>query len=204
MTAAPMPLARAPLLRLATPDDAAAIAAIYAPYVADSAISFELEPPSAEEVAGRIRHILDRTPWIVAELDGVVRAYAYAGRFRERPAYDWTAESTVYVDRSLHRSGLGRACMEALLRVLRLQRFRLVVAGVTLPNAGSEGLHRALGFQPIGTFDGVGFKSGQWWGVSFFALELSPAVDGDEPAPVRRLPDLLGTRELAEAICGDG
>lgn len=204
MTAAQMPLARAPRLRLATPGDAEAVAAIYAPYVAGSAISFELEAPRPEEVSGRIAEILARTPWIVAEVDGAVRAYAYAGRFRERPAYEWTAESTVYVDGSLHRSGLGRACMEALLRVLRLQGFRFVVAGVTLPNAGSEGLHRALGFQPIGTFDGVGFKSGRWWGVSFFGLELFPAVDGAEPAPIRPLPDLIGSHELADAICGRG
>jgi L-amino acid N-acyltransferase YncA len=191
-------------LRLATPADAEAVAAIYAPYVAETSISFEAAPPTAHEMAGRIARTLERTPWIVAEVDGVVRAYAYAGRFRDRAAYDWTAESTVYVDRALHRSGLGRACMEALLRVLRLQGFRLVIAGVTLPNAGSEGLHRALGFQPVGTFDGVGWKSGRWWGVSFFELELFPCVDGEAPAPIRGLPELLGSRALDSAISGEG
>ncbi len=196
--------ADARLLRLATPADADAVAAIYAPYVRETPISFELQPPTAEAMAGRIERTLARTPWVVAEVDGVVRAYAYAGRFRDRAAYDWTAESTVYVDRALHRSGLGRATMAAVLRVLRLQGFRLVIAGITLPNAGSEGLHRALGFEPVGTFDGVGWKAGRWHGVSFFELELFPCVDGPEPTPIRPLPELLGTPELAAAIAGEG
>jgi L-amino acid N-acyltransferase YncA len=198
------------LLRLATPADGDAIAAIYAPYVTETAISFELEPPSAEVMAGRIAAILERGPYIVAEVDGAVRAYAYAGRFRERAAYDWSCESTVYVDRTLHRSGLGRATMEAVLRVLRLQGFRLVIAGVTPPNPGSVGLHRALGFERVGTFENVGWKQGRWWGVEFFELALgsgdggagSGGTDGAEPVPVRPLPDLLGTPELARAISG--
>jgi phosphinothricin acetyltransferase len=193
----------APLLRLATPADGDAVAAIYAPYVNETAISFELTPPSGEEMGARIAKVLERGPYIVAELDGVVRAYAYAGRFRDRAAYDWTAESTVYVDRSLHRAGLGLATMEAVLRVLRLQGFRLVVAGVTPPNRGSVGLHEALGFERVGTFDGVGWKDGRWHGVEFFELELFPAADGQEPAPIRPLPDLVGTPELARAIRGE-
>ena len=189
-------------LRLATPADADAIAAIYAPYVSETAISFELEPPTSAVMAERIAKVLERGPYIVAEVDGVVRAYAYAGRFRDRAAYDWSCESTVYVDRSLHRSGLGRATMEAVIRVARLQGFRLVIAGVTLPNPGSEGLHLALGFRRIGAFDGVGFKSGQWWGVDFFALELFPPVGAAEPSPIRPLTELLGSDELARAIAG--
>ncbi|HEY4751773.1 MAG TPA: GNAT family N-acetyltransferase [Candidatus Limnocylindrales bacterium] len=198
MTAAP------PVLRLATPADGDAIAAIYAPYVNETAISFELTPPTGEEMSARIAKVLEHGPYIVAELDGVVRAYAYAGRFRDRAAYDWTAESTVYVDRSLHRTGLGRATMEAVLRVLRLQGFRVVVAGVTPPNRASVGLHQALGFERVGTFDGVGWKDGRWHGVEFFELELLPAADGREPAPIRPLPDLVGTPELARAIRGEG
>ena len=192
------------VLRLATPADGEAVAAIYTPYVAETAISFELIPPTGAVMAGRIAKALERWPYVVAEVDGVVRAYAYAGRFRERAAYDWTCESTVYVDRSLHRSGLGRATMEALIRVLRLQGFRLVVAGVTPPNPGSAGLHRALGFERVGQFEGVGWKYGRWWGVEFFELELFPAADGADLAPIRPLPALLGTAELARAIAGDG
>lgn len=192
-----------PVIRLATPADAPAIAAIYAPYVTDTAISFELEPPTPEAIAARITAILERGPYVVAEVDGMVVAYAYASRFRDRPAYDWTAESTVYVERSLHRTGLGRAVMEAVLRVLRLQGFRLVIAGITPPNPGSIGLHSALGFAPVGTFASVGWKAGAWHGVEFVALELAPRRDGEVPAPIRPLPDLLGTPELERAVCGE-
>jgi len=191
------------VLRLATPADGNAIAAIYAPYVDETAISFELVPPTGEVIAERISKILEHWPYVVAEVDGAVRAYAYASRFRDRAAYDWTCESTVYVDRSLHRSGLGRATMEAVLRVVRLQGFRLVVAGVTPPNPGSVGLHLALGFERVGTFEGVGWKAGRWHDVEFFELELFPAADGADPAPVRGLPELRGTDDLGRAIKGD-
>ena len=187
-------------VRLATPADGDAVAAIYAPYVAQTAISFELVPPTGAVMAERIARTLERWPYLVAEADGVVAAYAYAGRFRERPAYDWACETTVYVDRSLHRSGLGSAAMSALLRVLGLQGFRLVLAGITPPNPASVGLHEALGFRRVGTFDGVGWKNGRWWGVDFFARELFAAADGHEPSPVRPLPDLAGTAELAAAL----
>ncbi len=190
------------VLRLATAADGAAVAAIYAPYVRDTAISFELRPPDAETMAGRIAATLERTPWVVAEVDGVVRGYAYAGRFRDRPAYDWTAESTVYVDRDRQGAGLGRATMRSVIAILRLQGFHVVVAGVTPPNPRSVALHRSLGFEPVGRFDGVGWKAGRWHGVDFFTLDLAERRDGPEPAPIRPLPALLGTPELAEALAG--
>ncbi len=191
-----------PRLRLATPADGDAVAAVYAPYVRETAISFELAPPAGAEMAGRIARTLERTPWVVAEVDGAVRAYAYAGRFRDRPAYDWTAESAVYVDRGARGAGLGRAAMGALLRILRLQGFRLVVAGVTPPNPASLGLHRALGFEPVGEFGAIGWKAGAWHGVEFLALELFAAREGMPPDPVRPLPELLGTADLAAALAG--
>jgi L-amino acid N-acyltransferase YncA len=191
-----------PILRLATPADGAEVAAVYAPYVLDTAISFELRPPDGEEMAGRIARTLERTPWVVAEVEGVVRAYAYAGRFRERQAYDWTAESTVYVDRAWQGAGLGRAAMRAVLAILRLQGFRLVVAGITPPNPASLALHRSLGFLPVGGFDGVGWKDGAWRGVDFLALELGERRDGVAPAPIRPLPELLRTPGLAAALAG--
>src|SRR3954467_7610904 len=103
--------------RLAVPDDGAACAAIYGPYVAGTAISFEVVPPSASEMASRIARVTGHYPWVVVEADGVVGGYAYATRHRERPAYDWTAETTVYVDEAVHGRGLGRAPMRALVAV---------------------------------------------------------------------------------------
>jgi L-amino acid N-acyltransferase YncA len=189
-------------VRLATPGDGAACAAIYAPYVAETAISFELVPPTADEMAARIARVTAHWPWLVVEVDGVVRGYAYATRHRERPAYDWTTETTVYVDRAFHGRGLGRTAMRALIAVLRLQGFHLVVAGITAPNPGSFGLHRALGFGRIGEFEAIGWKSDAWHGVEFWGLELSPR--DPVPDPVTPIGDLVGTPELAAALEGHG
>jgi len=178
-------------VRLATPDDGAACAAVYRPYVEDAAVSFELVSPVADEMAGRIARTLERTPWLVAEIDGVVRGYAYGSRHRERPAYDWTVETTVYVDEAFVGRGLGRALMSALLRVLRGQGFHLAVAGITLPNPGSVALHRSLGYTRVGEFEAIGWKRGGWHGVDWYALELGPRTAAPAPiVPVRALPDL--------------
>ncbi len=190
------------LVRLATPADGAAVAAVYRPYVEHTPVSFELRPPTADEMAGRITRLLAYSPWVVAEVDGMVSGYAYTSRFRERPAYDWTAESTVYVASAAQGLGLGRALMGAVIRILTLQGYRSVIAGITLPNDASVGLHDALGFTRVGAFDKVGWKDGAWHGVDFFALELAPRVNGEAPGALRPLPELLGTPDLARAILG--
>jgi L-amino acid N-acyltransferase YncA len=193
------PAAR-PHVRLATPDDGPACAAIYAPYVTDTSISFELVPPDGAGMGARITRTIVRTPWVAVEVDGVVRAYAYATRHRERPAYDWTVETAVYVDRECTGMGLGRIAMRAVLAILQLQGAHLVVAGITLPNEGSVRLHQALGFQRIGGFEAIGWKHGQWHGVDWFALELGPR--NGEPAPLVPLPELDGTAVLEAALAG--
>ena len=185
-------------VRLATPTDGAACAAIYAPYVLGSAISFELEPPSEGEMAARIERVTAHWPWVVVEVGGIVRAYAYGTRHRERAAYDWTSETTVYVDGGFRGRGLGRIAMRALVAVLRLQGFHLLVAGITAPNPGSLRLHESLGFRRVGEFEAIGWKSGAWHGVEFWALELGPrdAV----PEPVTPITRLAGTPELEAAL----
>ena len=195
----PSPAVR-PRVRLATPDDGPACAAIYAPYVSSTSISFELVPPDGAEMGARITRTIERTPWVVVEVDGVVRAYAYATRHRERPAYDWTVETAVYVDRDFARLGLGLMAMRAVLAILRVQGAHLVVAGITLPNEGSVRLHLGLGFERIGGFEAIGWKRGGWHGVDWFALELGPRED--EPAPLIPLPRLAGTPELEAALTG--
>ncbi|MEO5965208.1 MAG: N-acetyltransferase family protein [Candidatus Limnocylindrales bacterium] len=189
-------------VRLATPADGAACAAIYEPYVATTSVSFELEAPTGDEMADRIVGTVARSPWVVVELGGVVRSYAYGTRHRDRAAYDWTIETTVYVDRDLRGRGLGRAAMRALVAVLRLQGFHLAVAGITAPNPGSVALHRSLGFERIGEFGAMGWKLDAWHGVEWFALELSSR--DPIPDPVIPLPDLVGTPELAAALGGHG
>lgn len=140
--------------------DAEAIAAIYAPYVADSVISFEDVVPTAAEMAARIERLTRTHAWVVAEDAGEVLGYAYACPHRERAAYRWTTEVTVYVDPRHQRRGAGRALYSALLQRLAEQSYRIALAVIALPNDASVGLHEACGFKPVGVFRRIGFKHG--------------------------------------------
>ena len=121
-------------------------------------------------MAARIRkaHI-----WLVAENDhGQVVGYAYGGPHRDRAAYNSTVEVSAYIDRNLHRTGLGRRLYTALFERLRERGYRLLVAGITLPNEASVGIHEALGFEPVGIYKNIGFKNGEWWDVGWWQLDL--------------------------------
>ncbi len=168
-----------PRIRPATVADAAACARIYAPHVQGSATSFEAVPPDAAELARRIHTIGASWPWLVAEEQGEVLGYAYAGPFRDRAAYDWTCESTVYV--GAPRRGLGRALMQTLIQDLRERGYCTVVAGITLPNDASVGLHEALGFAPAGRMPRVGWKLGRLHDVGFWTLDLGLEEPADRP-----------------------
>ncbi len=160
--------------------DAAACASIYAPYVESGATSFEEHAPSTEEVAARIERVTRTHPWLVAERDGEVLAYAYACPHRQRPAYRWAADVSVYVVDTQHRKGIGRTLYEALLGRLRHQRYRIACAGITLPNEASVQLHERLGFVEVGVYRGIGWKAGAWRDVGWWQLDLAPGA-GDPP-----------------------
>jgi L-amino acid N-acyltransferase YncA len=162
-------------VREATAGDAAACAAIYAPYVTDTVISFEETPPSDAEMAARIAAAL---LWLVLEDEGRVVGYAYAGPFMARAAYRWACEVSVYLERGRSRRGGGRALYEALLAALRDRGYLVAVAGMTLPNPASEGFHRAMGFEPVGTYRRIGYKHGAWHDVAWTQKVLA---EGDEP-----------------------
>ncbi len=170
-------------LRIATPDDAASILAIYTPIVRETHISFELDPPTPGEMRRRIADLLGFAPWLVCEIGGAPAGYAYAARFRDRAAYRWSVETTVYVDPRFHRRGVAGALYGALFQCLRLQGFRTVVAGITLPNEASVRAHEAAGFRPAGAVHRVGFKLGSWWDVGFWDADLTPSGADGEPAP---------------------
>ena len=159
-------------IRLATPEDAPAVLAIYAPIVENTWISFELEVPTREEIAGRIARALERAPWILAEEQGACLGYAYAVPFRARPAYSWSMEVSVYVHHDHQRRGVARALYEALFALLRRQGCQRLIAGIALPNDASVALHESFGFRPVGTFDRVGHKLGDWRAVGFWDLAL--------------------------------
>ena len=185
-------------IRLATMADAPAIAAIYRPAVTDGVISFEYTPPSPSEMGSRMSATLERTPWIVCETNEGMRGYAYAFPHRERAAYQWSVDVSVYVHPAAHRAGIGRALYTSLFQILVLQGFHNAYAGITLPNPASEALHRAFGFTSVGVYRKVGYKFGAWHDVEWLERTLVPHVQ--QPAPPRPLPELIGTPELEEAI----
>ena len=177
-------------IRLVTEQDADAVHGIYAPVGRDTVISFEWEVPTVQEIRGRIGKVLsDGYPWLVAEVDGRVSGYAYAGLFRTRTAYSWTVEVSVYVDPQHHGRGVGRAVYGTLLRVLELQGYRSAYGVATAPNPGSEGMHRSLGFEQVGRFPRVGYKFGRWHDVICWRIGLG----NDEAAPeqLRPVADVL-------------
>jgi L-amino acid N-acyltransferase YncA len=168
------------MIRDASERDAEACAAIYAPYVTDTAITFESEPPTAWQMAERICVALRTHAWVVLEEAGRVVGYAYGGPFKDRPAYRWSCESSVYLEFGRRRTGAGRALYTALFERLARRGFRVAVAGMTLPNDASVGLHRAMGFEPIGTYRRIGWKLGTWHDVAWSQCALGI---GDDPPP---------------------
>jgi phosphinothricin acetyltransferase len=171
------------LVRDASEHDAEACAAIYAPYVIDTAITFENDPPRPAEMAERIAAALRSHAWLVLEDDGRVVGYAYAGPYKSRAAYRWSCEVSVYLEQGLRRSGGGRALYDALFTRLARRGFRTAVAGMTLPNDASAGLHRAMGFEPVGTYRRVGWKHDTWHDVAW--VQRAIASGDDRPAELR-------------------
>lgn len=169
-------------IRLASEDDAPQILEIYSPIVRLTHISFEHDVPDAGEIAERIAMTLRQYPWLVCEIDTRVAGYAYASAFRSRRAYQWTAETTVYVHERYQRRGVARALYSSLLAILRAQGYRSAIGVIALPNAASISAHGALGFQEIGVFKKVGFKFGAWRDTGWWQLDLSPALERP-PAP---------------------
>jgi L-amino acid N-acyltransferase YncA len=170
------------VLRVANPADAPAIAATYAPYVTGTVISFELIPPDEREMANRLAKTLARFPWLVAVDGGDVVGYAYAGAHRERAAYQWAADVSVYLRENWRGRGIGRTLYTALFAILRAQGYCNVYAGITLPNPASVALHEAMGMVPVGVYRHVGYKAGAWHDVGWWQGVLQTLV-ADPPPP---------------------
>ena len=183
-------------IRLAKESDAPAAASIYAPHCESGSVSFETSAPSTEEIARRIQNITQQWPWLVLEDDGTVAGYAYAGRHRERAAYGWAVDTTVYVSDAYHGRGVGRALYTTLFTVLRLQGYFKACAGITLPNPASVALHEAVGFALVGVYRGIGFKLGDWHDVAWYEAELQPeAPNPPAPKPLNAVLDSQGWEE---------
>jgi phosphinothricin acetyltransferase len=185
-------------IREAGPGDVAAIASIYAPYVHDSAISFELASPDAGNIAARIARAADAYPWLVCERVGEVIGYAYASEHRSRAAYRWTVEVSVYVRRDAQRGHVARGLYEALFELLKLQHRCLALAGITMPNPASVGFHEALGFQRCAMYPNTGHKHGAWHDVGWWQRPLGELPE--MPTEPERLTGLRDTPEFAAAL----
>lgn len=165
--------------------DAAAMHAIYAHYVRETAVSFDVEPPGLAEIEARIGAYTQTYPWLVAERDRELVGYAYGSQHRARPSYRWSADVSIYVRPGLGRLGIGRRLYEPLLALLEASGFASLYAGITLPNAGSVGLHEALGFTPIGVYRRVGYKHGAWHDVGWWQRQLTAPCAPEEPGITR-------------------
>lgn len=172
-------------VRRASAADAAACLDIYRPYVLDTAVTFETDVPTVEDMAARIEGALATHEWLVLESDGGIGGYAYAHQFNPRAAYLWSVETSVYVARDRQRTGAGRALYAELLRRLAERGFRRAFAGIAQPNDASNALHGAFGFRPVGRYRRVGWKHGAWHDVEWWQLDLAgPDDEIDPPRPL--------------------
>ena len=185
------------LIRVATEADAAPILDIYAPYIENTSYTFETEVPTIDAFKERINMYLQNWPWLVCEIDEVIAGYAYGARHRERIAYQWSLESSVYVHDDYQRAGVARALYTALIDILKLQGFRNLYAVINLPNEKSVTFHEKLGFEYFATYKNVGYKLGKWKNVGWWQLQLNEYSE-DPAAPVKF--SEVKKREIAKII----
>jgi phosphinothricin acetyltransferase len=189
-------------IRLARPGDAGDIREIYAPAVSSSAVSFETEVPSVEEMRRRVEATLCRFPWLVVVDEGGIEGYAYAGPHRERAAYRWSVDVSVYVRAASRGQGVGTALYGVLLGLVRDLGCCNAYAGITLPNPGSVALHERMGFRPVAVYREVGFKLGRWHDVGWWHLGLRPR--DTPPLPPRGLGEWLEQEGKESPLCAEG
>lgn len=160
-------------IRMARTSDADDISRIYRPFVESTIVSFETAPPEPAQMADRITATISRYPWLVCEWDGRMAGYAYATRHRDRKAYQWSVDTSAYVDPGYWRRGVGRGLYDSLFGILSAQGFMNAYAGIALPNPASVGLHESVGFRPVGVYRSVGYKLGAWHDVGWWERGLN-------------------------------
>jgi phosphinothricin acetyltransferase len=179
-------------VRVANASDARQILEIYTPYILGSAFTFETEVPSEAEFKERMQKYLHARPWLVCTLDGSVICYVYASGHRERAAYQWCCESSVYTKKDFQGMGIGRELYKVLFLILKMQGYRNIYAGITLPNEPSIKLHEKCGFTHFATYDNIGYKLGEWKNVGWWKLSVnhydrkpSPPIAFGEMDPIQ-------------------
>ncbi|TMI66096.1 MAG: N-acetyltransferase family protein [Bacteroidetes bacterium] len=171
-------------IRLATTHDAAGILEIYAPYIENTSFTFETEVPSLEDFQKRISDYLINWPWVVCEIDGVITGYAYGAKYRERTAYQWCVESSIYIHDDFLKHKIGKALYEALIEILKRQGYRNIYAVINLPNDRSVKFHESCGFTYFATYEKVGYKLGKWKNVGWWQLSINE-YGMDPLAPIK-------------------
>lgn len=175
-------------IRAAVPEDASDLVKIYAPYVTDSAVTFEYEIPGTEEFAERIRETLKRYPYLVVEEADSVLGYAYASPFKSRAAYAWSVETSIYLYPNVKGQRIGTALYQELERLLRRQNICNLCACITYPNPESIGFHKKMGYNTVAHFNLAGFKLGAWHDIVWMEKELCP--HSIPPTPFLPFPQL--------------
>jgi phosphinothricin acetyltransferase len=172
------------MIRGATDSDAESILEIYAPYIEDTSYTFETEIPTIDSFKERIISNLQNWPWLVCEIDGVIAGYAYGSKHRERVAYQWSVECSVYVHDNFQRVGVAKGLYTALIGILRLQGFRNLYAVINLPNDKSVAFHENMGFEYFAVYKNVGYKLGKWKNVGWWQLQLNEYTE-EPPPPIK-------------------
>lgn len=175
-------------IRFATRDDASQLLAIYAPFITDSAVSFELEVPSLEDFRKRMEAIQSFYPFLVYETDGKIAGYSYASKHHDRAAYLYSVNLSIYILSEYQRKGIGRKLYSCLFDILIKQGFYTAIAGITLPNEKSVGIHKAMGFQEVGVYRKVGYKFGNWRDVIYLQKPLREY--DSSPSPIKSVNEL--------------
>ncbi len=182
-------------IRPALPSDASSILDIYAPYILNTAVSFETEVPSAANFSERIIANEESWPWLVYESDGLIAGYAYASKHRERTAYQWSVESSVYMSDRLQQKGIATKLYQTLFQILKYQGCRNLYAGITLPNERSIRFHEKMGFKKIADYKNIGYKFNGWHTVRWYELQLNDYTDS--PAPFKKWKEIGSTERDA-------
>jgi len=182
------------LIRIATVDDAVPILNIYSPYIFHTSYTFETEVPDIDTFRERIGLYLQNWPWLVCEIKGDIAGYAYGARYRERVAYQWCVESSVYIHDAHQRRGVAHALYTALIAILKLQGFRNLYAVINLPNERSVAFHEKMGFTYFATYKNVGYKLGKWKNVGWWEVQLNEYTP--EPTP----PAKFSTLERSDVL----
>ena len=185
------------MIRLAKPSDARQILEIYAPYIQNTSLTFEIDVPTEEDFAIRIEKYSLEWPWLVYEIEGKIAGYAYASRYRERAGYQWSLECSVYIHDDFMRRGIANKLYSKLFEILKAQKFTTVYAVINLPNENSVAFHESMGFNYFATYKNVGYKLGKWKNVGWWQLQLNDYVDEPEvPTPLSK----MDVQQIADMI----